>query len=91
MVKKKKVKDFFVSVLGPINNATNLSALDLYLKKKTSSGLFLHGLLISYLGIDGWGASLISKVHQEAKRHPALPVLESQPRAERWKHAAFSA
>lgn len=88
MVKKKKIKDFFVSVLVPVNNATNLSALDLYLNKKTSSGLFLHGLLISYLGIDGWGASLIPKVHQEAKRHPAL---ESQPPAEQWKHAAFSA
>jgi len=46
-------------------------ALDIYFKK-TSAGLFLHSLLMGYLGIGGWGRSLNSMVDQVAKLHPVL-------------------
>lgn len=55
--------------------ATSPYALDLYYFFKRA-GLFLHGLLMGYLGIEGWGTALTSKVDQEAQPHSAIAAAE---------------
>ena len=34
----------------------------------------MHGLLMGYLGIDGWGTSLTAKVDQETELPPTMAV-----------------
>lgn len=40
---------------------------------------FFQGLLMGYLGLDGWGAFLTSKVDRTARLHPALVAPELAP------------
>ena len=50
----------------------------------------MHGLLIGYLGIDGWGTSLTAKVDQETELPLTMVANVTVRIAEPWKHGAFS-